>query len=205
MTPFLVVGTLQQKVSLSVILADMTITLITGNLKKLQELQRFTSLEIDHAKIDLPEIQSLDPAEVVRVKAEAAYAALGRPVLVDDTSVVFPSLGRLPGPFIKWFLDELQPEGLCRLVDSDPERKAIATVTYGLHDGQNVTQFSGSLRGTVSQHPEGENGFGWDSIFIPEGRTKTRASMTPEEQAGVSIRQELLQELEAWVARNSTA
>ena len=37
--------------------------------------------------------------------------------------------------------------------------------------------FEGSLKGVVSEHPQGINGYGWDKIFIPEGYSLTRAEM----------------------------
>lgn len=37
------------------------------------------------------------------------------------------------------------------------------------------------MRGAVPEHPAGKTGFGWDSIFVPEGYSVTRAEMGPED------------------------
>lgn len=178
----------------------MKLTLVTGNPNKAKETQGYTSIELDHQAVDLPEIQSLDVYEIVLAKAQAAFDQLQKPVIVEDTGLVFPFMGRLPGTFIKFFLSELKPEGMCRLADADPERRAVASVTYGVHDGTEVHIFTGIMSGMISQEPAGENGFGWDSIFIPDGADKTWASMTTEEQAPLSIRRQALAKIETWLA-----
>lgn len=60
------------------------ITFITSHAKKAEEISWYLGHPIVHHKLDLSEVQSLDPHEVVRVKAEEAYRQLQRPVLVED-------------------------------------------------------------------------------------------------------------------------
>ena len=165
----------------------MKITFITGNMGKVEEVSRYLGMPIDHQKIDLDEIQSLDIEEVVRDKAMRAYEKVGKPVLVEDNSFVFHSLGKLPGPLIKWFLGELKNEGLCRLVDGK-DRNCTATVCYGFHDGKEVYLFEGSMAGTVAESPRGDNSFGWSPIFIPEGYDKTYAELSDDERAPFAMR-----------------
>lgn len=124
------------------------------------------------------------------------------PVLVEDTSLVFTALGRLPGPLIKWFLTELDNVGLCKLLDSYPDRSAVAEVCFGLYDGKTLEIFEGSIKGTIAESPKGERGFGWDTIFIPEGHTKTWGEMSPEEQGETSMRRIALQKLEAFLKKD---
>ncbi len=150
-------------------------------------------MPLDHVSLDLQEIQSLDPEEIVRDKAIKAYEHLQRPVLVEDVSYVFHALGNLPGPFIKWFEKELGKEGLCRLVDGK-DRGCTASVVYGYHDGQTVHLIRGSMSGTVADHPRGERSFGWSDTFIPEGMDKTYAELTDEEQAPIAMRRKALEE-----------
>lgn len=82
----------------------MEITFITSHAKKAEELSWHLSYPVIHRKLDLPEIQSLDPDTIVHFKAQEAYRVLRRPVLVEDFSLRFGALGKLPGPLIKWFL-----------------------------------------------------------------------------------------------------
>lgn len=53
-------------------------------------------MEVLHEKIDQGEIQSLDLREIVEHKARQAYEKLHKPVLVEDTSLMFTALGKLP-------------------------------------------------------------------------------------------------------------
>ena len=60
-------------------------------------------------------------------------------------------------------------------------RKAAARCVMGYYDGQDLELFEGHLDGEIAETPSGENGFGWDSIFIPEGYLVTRASLSEED------------------------
>lgn len=165
----------------------MKITFITGNVGKAKEVSRYLAMLIEHRSLELDEIQSLDLAEIVKDKAERAFAQIGQPVLVEDVAFVFHALGRLPGPFIKWFEKELGNEKLCRLVDGQ-DRSCTASVCYGFHDGKKVELFGGSMSGQVAETPKGSNSFGWAPVFVPTGFAKTYAELTDEEQATIAMR-----------------
>ena len=83
------------------------ITFITGNEMKAKQLSLHFKFPVDHVKLDLPEIQSLDLEEIVRDKAKRAYAVVGSPVLVEEVSFTLHALNTLPGPLIKWFLQSI--------------------------------------------------------------------------------------------------
>ncbi len=172
----------------------MKFTLITGNAGKAEEVARYIGMQIPHQSFDLEEIQSLKLEDVVRDKAARAFEKVGEPILVEDVSLVFHALGKLPGPFIKWFRKELSNEGLCRLLD-EKDRSCTATVCYGLHDGKEIHLFEGSMVGSVALSPRGDNSFGWSPIFIPEGYEKTYAELSTEEQSLVAMRNKALPKL----------
>ncbi|OGZ08606.1 MAG: hypothetical protein A3D65_04985 [Candidatus Lloydbacteria bacterium RIFCSPHIGHO2_02_FULL_50_13] len=153
-------------------------------------------MPVEHQKLDLPEIQSLDLREVVDDKARRAYELVGSPVLVEDVSVTFHALKRLPGPLIKWFLETLGNQGLCELLDGYDDRGARAEVMFAYCDGGEVKVFHGSVEGTIAKHPRGETNFGWDPVFIPDGHTeKTWAEMTGDEKHATSMRRIALEKL----------
>lgn len=156
------------------------VVFITGNQKKADYFAQLIGCPVDHMKLDLDEIQSLDLHEIVRNKLHQAYTQVNRPVLVEDVSLEFNALGGLPGTFIKWFQEAMPYEELCRLLDGK-DRSAIARCVFGYYDGKNETFFEGSLKGTIPEKPAGSDGFGWDLIFIPEGYTVTRAELSPED------------------------
>ena len=116
------------------------ITFITGNQKKADYLEKYLGFPIAHTKLDLDEIQSLDIREVVEHKVKQAYAILGSPVLVEDSGIEFCALGKLPGTFTKFFLEELSSETLCSLLDNK-DRSAIARCVFAYFDGEKLEFF----------------------------------------------------------------
>jgi non-canonical purine NTP pyrophosphatase (RdgB/HAM1 family) len=176
----------------------MKITLITGNAGKAEEVKRYLGMPIEHQSLDLLEIQSFDLEEIVKDKALKAFGKIGGPVLVEDVSFTFHALGRLPGPFIKWFSKELNNEGLCRLIDGK-NRDCTAMVCYGLCDGKETVLLSGSMEGVVSDSPRGNNSFGWAPIFIPNGFDKTYAELSNEEREPFAMRKIALEKLRKYL------
>jgi len=173
-------------------------TFVTGNAAKAKQLGLHLKLPVPpaHQRIDVPEIQSLNPYEVVEAKVKSAYQIIGGPVLVEDVSLRFEAMGNLPGSLIKWFLQELDNEGLCRMLDGYQTRAAAAEVIFGYFDGGEVRYFGAEKFGEIATEPRGQAGFGWDPIFIPEGHTLTWGEMTAEQQAETSMRKLALYKLQ---------
>jgi len=166
----------------------MDITFVTGNQKKVDELNRILGTDFDHTKLDLPEWQSLDLETVVTAKAEAAYQKLQKPVVVEDTALTFHALGKLPGTFIKFFAAELDYHGLCDLLHNKTDRSATVSACIALHDGEQVHTFVGSCDGSIAYTPHTGEGFGFDCIFIPEGYGKTWSEMDTSVKDSMSHR-----------------
>jgi inosine triphosphate pyrophosphatase len=93
---------------------NKTIYFITGNQNKLREFSQIigeiSPYVLESKSIDLPEYQG-EPEQIAIDKCKTALEIAKCPVLVEDTSLCFNALGGLPGPYIKWFLDKLKPEG----------------------------------------------------------------------------------------------
>lgn len=174
------------------------ITFITGNQSKADYLAKYLGFPVEHIKLDLDEIQSLDTKTVVQHKVRQAYSEIRSPVLVEDVSLTFTALGKLPGTFIKWFFDELGFDGLCKLVDGE-DRSAVASCVFGYYDGEAETYFEGSLLGQIAEKPTGDGGFGWDKIFIPEGYTVTRAELSKEDDAKTYLKIKPFAELKEYL------
>lgn len=175
------------------------LTFVTSNPAKAREIQQYVrNVRFEIVALDLHEIQSLDLREVVEHKAYDAYKRLQKPVIAEDTSLVFHALGRLPGPLIKWFLKELRPEGLCQLLDAYSDRHATASVFFGVCDGEVVRVFEGNADGSIAPAPRGAENFGWDSVFIPRGAARTWGEMTLEEKWATSMRRQALEKLDAF-------
>lgn len=180
-----------------------TLTFITGNQHKADYMAKWLDWPVTHHKLDLDELQSLDPRTVAEHKVRQAYSILKSPVVVEDTSLVFTAMGRLPGPFIKWFLEEIGCDGLCALADTLPSRAAVARVTFAYCDGRDVHFFEGVVEGKITPKPTGTSGHGWDPIFIPNGSTKTFGQMTDEQKRPFSARAAALRHLHDFLQKQS--
>lgn len=163
---------------------------VSSNSGKAAYLARYLNHPFAHQVLELEEIQSLNLAKITEHKAREAYGRLKKPVLVDDVSLSFDALGgTLPGPFIKWFLQALKPEGLCHLLDGYSDRGAEGKICMTYFDGSTLKSFEGSLNGTIAKQPrKGIRGYGWDVIFIPSGSDKTYSEMTDKEIHEYGIR-----------------
>jgi len=178
----------------------MQFTFITGNQHKARYVAEWLGKDVPHHKIDLEEIQTLDLRRLVTHKAKQAYAILKTPVLVEDAQLRFEALGNLPGPFIKYFVEELKPEGICKLLDGFDNRAAHGSICYALYDGADMRFFEGEMHGRIADAPRGTGGFGFDSTFINDGYAQTRAEMSEEDYARTSYRKMALDRLKAYIS-----
>lgn len=175
----------------------MKLLFLTGNQNKADKLSEYLGIKIDHEKLDLDEVQSMDSKEIARHKLLQAYDIVKRPVLVDDVSLEFDELNGLPGPFVRYFVDNLSLQQVCNLVREN--RKATGRCTMGYYDGENEVYFEGSIRGDIALEPAGSGGFGWDQIFITEGYTKTRAELDEEDYEKIYLKIRKIEDLKKFL------
>lgn len=71
--------------------------------------------EVVAVNVDLPELQG-EPEDIAKEKCRLAADQVGGPVMVEDTSLCFNAMKGLPGPYCKWFLKALGPEGLFKML-----------------------------------------------------------------------------------------
>lgn len=155
------------------------ITFITWNQHKADYLSQYLWFPIDHIKLDLDEIQSLDLKEIVTHKVKQAYNIIDKPVLVEDVSLEFEELGWLPGPFIKFFVEHTPEQVICNMVSDN--RNTTARCVFWYYDGENLELFEWSLSWQIAHIPVWDWGYGWDRIFIPKGYDTTRAWLSAED------------------------
>ena len=161
---------------------------VTSSRDKFEEAERILNRKLIQKPLDLAEIQALSVREVITRKAQAAYELLGgAPVLVEDTGLYIESWQGLPGALIRWFETTVGPAGMCSMLDGFPDRAARAETLVAAFDGA-LNIFHGEMRGVIASAPRGNNGFGWDSIFIPDGHQRTLGEMTGAEKDTVSMR-----------------
>lgn len=159
----------------------------TTNKHKFREVSIAMGGRIKQIRIDFVEPQSLDIDYVAKFKAEYAYKAVGEAVLIEDTSLEIDALNGLPGTFTKFFLDRIKQRGIIELIEHKENRGACAVTEFAIFDGKKFVTSVARLRGSISILEKG-TAYGWDTIFIPKGSTKTYAELGEGEKIKYSMR-----------------
>jgi XTP/dITP diphosphohydrolase len=137
------------------------------------------------------------------LKALAAANASALPALADDSGLVVPALGGAPGIYsARWAGPDRNFARAMALVEErlagKPDRRGmfVAVLALAWPDGH-IESFRGEARGTLVFPPRGTRGFGYDPIFLPDGRSFTFGEMAPEEKHAISHRADAFQKLVA--------
>ncbi len=158
------------------------------------KMEGFTKLEIQHP--DLGEIASSALALIVS-KTE-------KPVFVEDSGLFIHQLNGFPGPYSSYVFETLGLEGILKLLEDAKTRKAEfrSSVAFGVN-GKWLANFSSATEGTIQSQPRGENGFGFDPIFVPMWTSKTFGEMELREKTIYSHRAKAISKLALWYLNES--
>lgn len=142
------------------------------------------------------------------IKARAAASHTGEPSISDDSGLCVDVMAGMPGIFSsRWSGEGSSDSGnvdllLAQLIDV-PERqrtahfRCVIAVVIPAVAGRPEREFTvaGSWPGRIGSQPLGENGFGYDPIFIPEGETRSAAQLSSSEKNTLSHRAAAIREL----------
>ena len=148
---------------------------------------------------DIPETAETIEGNAI-LKANYITNKYGIDCFADDSGLLIDSLNGEPGVYSARFAGEPKNDtnnlnlALKRL-ENITNRKAHFKTVIALNLDNNQYLFEGKVFGEITKVPIGDEGFGYDPIFIPEGYTKTFAEMTLNEKAGISHRGEAVRKL----------
>ena len=137
-------------------------------------------------------------------EALGILAVCGMPTIADDSGLMVDYLGGAPGVYSARFAgepcsDEKNNRKLLHLLEEVPPKeknaKFVSVITLAFPDGEIIVA-RGECPGRIIDQPVGENGFGYDPLFVPDGYQKTFAQLTAEEKNSISHRARALKELE---------
>ena len=187
------------------------LVLATNNQNKLREVREILMplgievLSQQDAGVSVdPEENGTTFAANAEIKARAVYEEVKLPVIADDSGLCVDALDGAPGVYSARFAgedgnDEKNNEKLLNLLSDLPykERRAkfVSVITMVFPDGESITA-RGECPGHIIDAPVGENGFGYDPLFVPDGFQRTFAQLSPEEKNEISHRANALVELE---------
>ena len=123
--------------------------------------------------------------------------------MTEDVSLCFNALGGLPGPYIKDFLTNIGREGLHKILVGFEDKTAYAQCIFAFCEGPHAEPqiFVGRCKGKIVA-PQGDNHFGWDPIFMPDGFDVTFAEMDMEVKNQISHRGNALKLVKEYLEAN---
>jgi len=144
------------------------------------------------------------------IKAVEIANHAGTWAIADDTGLEVDSLGGAPGVHSARFAGPSADDAanrallLARLEGHDDRRARFRTVVALVHPSGEIHLLHGECRGSITNAERGVNGFGYDSVFVPDdGDGRTFAEMDPIEKDSISHRARALAQLPVLVARIS--
>ena len=189
------------------------LVIATHNAGKLREisdlLAPFGIACVGAAELDLPEpeetgVTFVDNAEL---KARVSADLTGLPALADDSGLAVDALHGRPGIYsARWAEDEVGERDFGRAMErvwreieaEGPEASHdahfVCALSLAWPDGE-VESFEGRVFGTLVWPPRGNNGFGYDAMFVPAGGERTFGELDPAEKHEISHRAEAFAKL----------
>jgi XTP/dITP diphosphohydrolase len=181
------------------------LVIATHNAGKLAEMRHllapYSIDAISAADMGLPE-----PAETgttfranARIKADAAAKAAGLPAFADDSGLAVDALDGAPGIFsARWAGADKNFHRAMAMVDDElrqrgatlpDQRRAhfVSALCIAWPDGH-AEEFEAEVDGTLVWPPRGDQGFGYDAMFLPDGHARTFGEMSSEEKHGLPPR-----------------
>ncbi|MGB0652832.1 MAG: RdgB/HAM1 family non-canonical purine NTP pyrophosphatase [Thermoplasmatota archaeon] len=194
-----------------------TITFVTSNAGKVAELRAVLDpLGIAVVPDDrgYPEIQHDELAGVAEAGAGYLLATgLEPPFLLEDAGLFVAALKGFPGVYSRHAYDTIGCQGLLDLLrDVELENRSAtfrANLCYVDEDG-NAHHFDGTCKGRIADRAAGDQGFGFDPIFVPDetpdgaAAGSTFAQLSQEEKNQVSHRGKATEAFTAWLSPSST-
>ncbi len=186
-------------------LTERALVIASHNQGKIRELralldplgyQLSTAAELD---LEEPEETGLTFEANAELKAVAAATASNMPALSDDSGLVVDGLDGAPGIYsARWGGPERDFQLAMKRVDDElratqrnnRQARFVSVICLAWPD-RHVEFFRGEVEGVIVWPPRGEQGFGYDPVFLPDGYDRTFGEMSSDEKHGWSHGQDM--------------
>ena len=134
-------------------------------------------------------------------KAKEIFDLFNVPVIADDSGLSVEQLNGAPGVYSARYAginatdEENNKKLLSALKDFSQPHKAKFICTAVYYDGKEYLSAEGEVKGEIIKVPRGNNGFGYDPLFLPDGFEFTTAELSLEEKNKISHRTKAFKEL----------
>jgi len=184
----------------------MKLCIASNNLNKINEFKHLLNDTFDIVSLkeigceeEIPEEQDTIEGNSLQ-KAEYIWNKYHINCFADDTGLEVEALNNEPGVYSAMYAGEQRNSEdnitllLKNLSDKPNKRAQFKTVITLIINGE-IHQFEGIALGTILIQRKGTNGFGYDSVFEPDGYKKTFAEMTMEEKNPISHRGKAIEKM----------
>ena len=177
----------------------MQLVFASNNKNKIKEIQQMLpytiqilSLEDINCFEEIPETALTIEGNSI-LKANYVTEQFGLNCFADDSGLEVAALNGEPGVFSARYAgepkdDDKNMDKLLLNLKDETDRKANFKTVICLNINGEQHLFTGIIDGHIAREKKGNQGFGYDPIFVPEGYTKTFAELTMEEKANISHR-----------------
>ena len=190
----------------------MKLVFATNNKHKLDEVRKITaqhnievvSLADIHCHDEIRETADTLEGNALQ-KAQYIQDKFGLDCFADDTGLEVEALDNAPGVYSARYAgpghdSEANMQKLLQEMERKTNRKARYRTVIALIIGDKQYCFSGIVNGTITTEKKGENGFGYDPIFIPEGYEQTFAELGDFVKNKISHRAKAVEQLDHFLA-----
>jgi XTP/dITP diphosphohydrolase len=188
----------------------MKLVFASNNKHKIKEIShilddRISLLSLEEVNIheEIPEDEPLIEGNAL-FKARYVYKATGLDVFADDTGLEIEALNGQPGVHSARFAGENKDSAaniakvLMMLRGKENRKARFRTVIALISQGREFL-FEGIVNGTITEEKRGTEGFGYDPVFIPEGREETFAQMSLSDKNRISHRALAFEKLKSFL------
>ena len=177
----------------------MKLVFASNNANKIKEIQQLIPASIEIVSLqdigcteDIPETADTIEGNAI-LKANYVTQKYGLNCFADDSGLEVEALNGAPGVYSARYAgepknDENNMDKLILALKNEVNKKANFKTVICLNINGEQLLFTGIINGTITDTKTGENGFGYDPIFIADGLTKTFAELTMQEKSTISHR-----------------
>ena len=176
----------------------------TGNTHKFNEARCVLAeynVAVALLRVKALEIQDDNIENIAKTSVMEAVERCRLPIFVEDAGLFVDALNGFPGPYSSHVYRTIGTRGILKLLKEVEKRNTcFRSVVAFCNPKESPKCFQGEVKGEISQEERGDNGFGFDPIFMPsDSPDKTFAEMAIDEKNDYSHRAQALRKFAKWL------
>ncbi len=155
--------------------------------EEIDEILRKNGIESTWVNMKYEEVQEDSIEKISWESCNRLISKIGSNFFLEDSGILIEALNWFPGPYSSYIQRTIGNEGILKLLEGKKRNATFVTV-ISYWDGEQIMQFKGKTEGVIANSIFHGRDFGYDPIFIPEGKSKTASLLSIEEKNEVSQR-----------------